>query len=136
MNVHHVGIAVRDIHAAKKKYELLGYRMEQDMIWDEKRNIRIVFMENGGNRIELIEAADPEQSCAVTGFLAGTKKNVMYHICFETQDIGCEIERLLNARGGVLLEKPDTAPACGNRRVAFLYFAETGIVELLECGEK
>lgn len=100
MNVHHVGIAVRDIHAAKKKYELLGYRMEQDMIWDEKRNIRIVFMENGGNRIELIEAADPEQSCAVTGFLAGTKKNVMYHICFETQDIGCEIERLLNARGG------------------------------------
>lgn len=100
MKVHHVGIAVRDIHAAIKKYGLLGYRVEQDTVWDEKRNIRIVFMENGENRIELIEAADPGQTCAVKGLLTGTKKNAMYHICFETQDINREIERLLDARGG------------------------------------
>lgn len=105
MKVHHVGIAVRDIHAAIKKYGLLGYRVEQDTVWDEKRNIRIVFMENGENRIELIEAADPGQTCAVKGLLTGTKKNAMYHICFETQDINREIERLLDARGGGYLWK-------------------------------
>lgn len=130
MKVHHIGIAVKSITKAVKKYELLGYKVEKEIIWDKQRNINILFMTNGTERIELIETVDISMESPVKNLLY-LKTNMMYHICFETNDIIKQITQL-QSQGFVIINKPDKAPACEEKTVAFLFSRETGVIELIE----
>lgn len=131
MKIHHIGVAVRSIEKAVQKYKILGYQVETNIVWDEKRNINILFMINGEERIELIESADIKKESPVKAFLNGTRKNIMYHICFETDNILNQIEKL-RKQGFIVIDKPAIAPACEKKMVGFLFSHETGIIELIE----
>lgn len=131
MKIHHVGIAVKSIQKAKEKYEVLGFKVKKEVVTDQERNINILFMINGEEKIELIEIADNKKKSPITKFLSGACNNKMYHTCFETENLRNQIIHL-QKQGFIIIEKPAEAPACENRRVCFLFSKETGIIELIE----
>lgn len=54
-----------------------------------------------------------------------------YHICYETDDLADTIAEM-KKRKWLVLKTPETAPAIGNRKVAVLYKASSGMIELVE----
>ena len=54
LRVHHIGYLVKKIEKAKQTFELLGYRTEQDVVYDDIRKIDICFMVMGDCRVELV----------------------------------------------------------------------------------
>jgi len=55
-----------------------------------------------------------------------------YHICYTVADIELTVKELRRQQKFVLVAKPVPACALENKRVAFLYKKEVGLIELLE----
>ena len=128
MKVHHIGYAVRDINISAEEFEKLGYKKYSEIVEDSVRSVFIQFMEKDGYLIELIAPLnDKSNVCAILKKTGSSP----YHFCYEVQNIDIEIENLLNT-GYVLIEKPCEAVAIANKKVAFLYNKDIGILELLE----
>ena len=127
MNIHHIGYLVKDIEKASKEFIRLGFLKQGEAVEDIDRGCLIAFFENGGYRIELVQAID-EQSPIYR--LYKKHGNSPYHICYETDNLPLEIERM-TAEGFVLLQPPSPAPAICDRQVAFLVSKNIGLIELL-----
>lgn len=127
MRVHHIGYAVSNMREALNIFGTMGYEICDSTI-DNKRNIEIVFVKNENTLIELIKPLS--ERAVVNSFL---KKNgpTPYHICYLVNNLESHIERM-RSEGFIILEKPEEAPALGNKNVAFLYHKAMGLVELLE----
>lgn len=130
MRIHHIGYAVKNIEKSVEQFKILGFEKEGSIIYDETRNVNIIFMINENYRIELIESGNREKPSPIDGYLK-KKNGVPYHLCYETLDIEKEIERLL-ANKFILVEEPKEAIAIKNCKVAFLYSGEIGLLELVE----
>jgi len=131
MKIHHFGIAVTDMKKARNVYETLGFVAEAESCLDEARNLNILFMTNGGVRIELLEVADKEKLSPVDKFINKKNWHNIYHSCYETTCLEKEIENLKESY--VVVEEPKEALALEGRRVCFLYNNYAGMIELLEC---
>lgn len=131
MKVHHVGYAVADIAKAISVFEKLGYIVKKDMVEDELRKIKIVFMKNNEECIELV--APNGEANPVEGVLS-KNGSTPYHICYETTDMAEEI-LTLRKQGWIVIQKPKEAPAIDNQLVAFLYQKDIGMIELVEIKE-
>ena len=128
MKIHHLGYLVKDIEKAKANFLALGYSVEQENVFDEERGINITFLINDGYRIELVS---PAREDGVVSSLIKKLGNTPYHICYITNDLDSEIERL-KTTGFLVIQAPKIAPAIQNKRVAFLMSATLGIIELVE----
>lgn len=71
--MHHIGYAVRSIEKAVEGFRALGYVEEGKPVLDKERNVSILFMANGGYRIELVEAGDPTMPSPVDSWLKNQK---------------------------------------------------------------
>ena len=123
MQLHHIGIACRDIE------EEIGHicRIHEivqrsPVVYDPGQEATLVLLTLAdGTRIELV-AGTPVQTLL--------RKGVgYYHLCFEVDQIESEIERLI-LQNAVLLSPPTPAVLFGGRKVAFLQ-TSYGLVELL-----
>jgi len=128
MKLHHIGYAVRDISISAAEFERLDYRKCSEVTEDTDRNVRILFMEKDGYVIELV--APLNGSSHINNILKKTGSGP-YHFCYEVGNMDEEIHNMLE-NGYVLIEKAAEAAAIGNRRVAFLFSRDLGILELLE----
>lgn len=128
MTIHHIGYLVKKLGRARKAFEDLGYRVEQEVVRDEIRKVDILFLVKEGYRVELVSPCDA--SSVVTGLL-GRTGNSPYHICYEVSDLDAEIARLRDSRY-VVSSEPAPAPACKGERVAFMIHPFLGMVELLQ----
>lgn len=128
MTIHHIGYLVKKLNRAKKAFEGLGYVVSQEAVRDEFRKIDILFLEKDGYRVELVSPYDP--TSVVAGILPRIG-NSPYHICYEVDDLGAEVERLRNERY-VISSEAAPASACGGRRVCFMIHPYLGMIELLE----
>lgn len=128
MKIHHIGYAVNDIDKAIEEFIKLGYTKKTDKTTDEKRNVIIAFVSNGGYSVELIAPLNDKSPIANI-----LKKNgcTPYHICYETDDIESEIKNL-KALGYVILQSALAARAIEDRDVAFLFKRETGLIEIVQ----
>ncbi len=127
MKVHHIGYAVKRLEKAAEVFATLGYTMGE-ITKDESRRIRIMFLENGAERVELV-APDGDDT-PVDGILKSTGPTP-YHICYEVQDINAATDEL-KTKGFVTVKEPEPAPAIGGATVAFMYNARVGLIELVE----
>lgn len=127
LRVHHIGYLVKKIEKAKRTFEQLGYRTEQDVVYDDIRKINICFMVMGDCRVELVS---PVSEDSVVAGLIRKYKNSPYHICYETDDYE-EAYAGLTANGFLAIDTPTPAPALGGRRVVFLTNAAIGMIELI-----
>lgn len=127
MKVHHIGYAVKRIEKAAETFVALGYTLG-DITEDKKRKIRIMFIENGTERVELV--APNGDDTPVDGILKSTGPTP-YHICYETQELKTAIDEL-KEKGFVTVKEPEPAPAIDGCNVAFMYNARVGLIELVE----
>jgi methylmalonyl-CoA/ethylmalonyl-CoA epimerase len=114
--IEHIGIAVSDIKKSNELFsKLLGtipYKSETV----ESEGVTTSFFRTGDNKIELLEALNPESPIAK--FIA-KKGEGIHHIAFDVDDIHSEMKRL-QAEGFILLNE---APKKGadNKLVCFLH---------------
>ncbi|BDG17195.1 methylmalonyl-CoA epimerase [Thermus brockianus] len=116
MRLHHVGIAVEDLEAAKARYLLLGYRVvaEGEV---PAQGVRVALLEaEGETLLELLAPLAPETP--VGRFLAKRGPG-LHHLAFATRDIEGELARLKAAGARLVDEVP--RPGFGGHRVAFLH---------------
>jgi methylmalonyl-CoA/ethylmalonyl-CoA epimerase len=114
--VEHIGIAVKDLSAAKALYEKLlgvGPYKEESVV---SENVVTAFFQTGETKVELLEATSEES--AISKFIE-KKGEGIHHIAFEVEDILVEMQRLEN-EGFTLLNK---APKQGadNKLVCFIH---------------
>ena len=81
--IDHIGIAVKSIDEALKLYnDLLGIAPSHEEIMPE-RGLRVVFIEIGGSRIELLQPVSDNSE--VSAFLE-KKGEGMHHIAYKVDD--------------------------------------------------
>lgn len=127
MKVHHLGYAVKKLEKAAEVFEKLGY-LSGEIVEDQLRHIKIMFMENGHERVELV-APDGESS-PVDSVLKNTGPTP-YHICYEVQNMAQAVSKL-KADGWAIIKEAEIAPAIGGAPVVFLYNRHIGMIELVE----
>jgi len=130
MRVHHIGYLVEDIESASTKFEQLGFSRLDNVIEDLELGIFVLFLNNRGYVIELIQPID--KASLVYGLLK-KHKNSPYHICYETENIHSKVEEMVTGGGYMLIQQiqPSSGiPGCPN--VAFLFSLHIGIIELVE----
>ena len=128
--IEHIGIAVRDLGESNSLFtKLLGagpYKMEEVA----SEGVRTSFFKSGPNKVELLEATDPDSPIAK--FLE-KKGEGIHHIAFAVDDIGAEIQRLRKEGFKVLNETPKKG--ADNKLVAFLHPKGTNGVLVELCQE-
>ena len=128
--IEHIGIAVNSLEESNLLFEkLLGlpaYKEEEV----ESEGVKTSFFMNGPNKIELLEATNPDSPIAK--FLE-KKGEGIHHIAFDVEDILVEIDRLKNEGFTVLTEIPKKG--ADNKLVAFLHPKTTNGVLIELCQE-
>jgi methylmalonyl-CoA/ethylmalonyl-CoA epimerase len=117
--IEHIGIA-------EKLFGLPPYKEEEVA----SEGVKTSFFMNGPNKIELLEATNPESPIAK--FLE-KKGEGIHHIAFDVTDIEAEIQRLKGEDFVVLNEIPKKG--ADNKLVAFLHPKSTNGVLIELCQE-
>ncbi|MDD5149668.1 MAG: methylmalonyl-CoA epimerase [Flavobacterium sp.] len=128
--IEHIGIAVMNLDESSKIYEKLfgvsAYKEEEVA----SEGVKTAFFSCSPNKIELLEATNPESPIAK---FISKKGEGIHHIAFEVDDILSEIERLKKEGFIVLNEIPKNG--ADNKLVAFLHPKSTNGVLIELCQE-
>lgn len=127
--IEHIGIAVKSLDNANDLFaKLFGqshYKIE-DVLTE---GVKTSFFQVGPNKIELLEATNPES--LIAKFIE-KKGEGIHHIAFDVEDIEAEIQRLKSEGFTVLNEIPKKG--ADNKMVCFLHPKSTNgvLVELCQ----
>jgi methylmalonyl-CoA/ethylmalonyl-CoA epimerase len=128
--IEHIGIAVKDLAISNPIFEKLfgapPYKSEEVA----SEGVKTSFFLNGPNKIELLEATNPESPIAK---FIEKKGEGIHHIAFDVEDIHAEIKRLQSEGFIVLNEIPKKG--ADNKLVAFLHPKSTHGVLIELCQE-
>ncbi|WP_228236592.1 methylmalonyl-CoA epimerase [Allomuricauda sp. M10] len=128
--IEHIGIAVKNLEASNQLFaQLLGvshYKMEEVAT----EGVKTSFFMSGPNKIELLEATNPDSPIAK--FLE-KKGEGIHHVAFAVDDIVSEIARLKQEGFQILNETPKKG--ADNKLVAFLHPKGTNGVLVELCQE-
>jgi methylmalonyl-CoA/ethylmalonyl-CoA epimerase len=128
--IEHIGIAVSSLEEASMIYEKLfgapAYKQEEVA----SEGVKTAFFKSGPNKVELLEATNPESPIAK--FIA-KKGEGIHHIAFDVEDIIVEIARLKKEGFIILNETPKKG--ADNKLVAFLHPKSTNGVLIELCQE-
>lgn len=128
--IEHIGIAVKSLETSNLVFEKLfgapAYKQEEV----ESEGVKTSFFMNGPNKIELLEATNPESPIAK--FLE-KKGEGIHHIAFDVEDIASEIIRLKSEGFIVLNDQPKQG--ADNKLVVFLHPKSTNGVLIELCQE-
>jgi methylmalonyl-CoA/ethylmalonyl-CoA epimerase len=132
LKIHHIGYLVDNIENATSEFERLGFIKIGEVTEDSSREIFIVFLDNDGVLVELIQPIS--ETSPVYG-LRKKYRNSPYHICYKTQDLQSKIENMANSKQGggyTIVQPPMPAPAIpGCPSVAFLMNRDIGMIEIV-----
>ena len=128
--IEHIGIAVKNLSDSNQLFEKLfgnpPYKQEEVI----SEGVRTSFFMNGPNKIELLEATNPESPIAK--FLE-KKGEGIHHIAFAVVNIVEEMARL-KAEGFILINETPKKGA-DNKLVVFLHPKSTNSVLIELCQE-
>lgn len=128
--IEHIGIAVNNLEASNELFEKLFGNPPYKQESVESEGVNTSFFMNGPNKIELLEATNPNSPIAK--FLE-KKGEGIHHIAFDVENITAEIERL-KAEGFIVLNEIPKKGA-DNKLVAFLHPKGTNGVLIELCQE-
>ncbi len=128
--IEHIGIAVKNIEASNAVFSALFGKAHYKTEEVESEGVKTSFFDVGPNKIELLEATNPESPIAK--FIA-KKGEGIHHIAFAVSDIKAEILRLKKEGFTVLNEVPKFG--ADNKLVAFLHPKTTNGVLIELCQE-
>ncbi len=126
--IEHIGIAVKDLKTSNKLFESLFGTPHYKVESVESEGVNTSFFKAGPNKIELLEATNPESPIAQ---FIEKKGEGIHHIAFAVDNIEEEIQRLSD-EGFVVLNKTPKKGA-DNKLVAFLHPKTTNSVLIELC---
>jgi methylmalonyl-CoA/ethylmalonyl-CoA epimerase len=127
--IEHIGIAVKDIEKSNLLFESLfgkkHYKIENVL----SEGVKTSFFQVGTNKIELLEATNPESPIAK---FIEKKGEGIHHIAFAVKNIKTEIKRLKNEGFTIINEIPKAG--ADDKLVTFLHPKSTNgvLVELCQ----
>lgn len=128
--IEHIGIAVKDLEKSNKLFEQLfglpHYKIEEVA----SEGVKTSFFEAGPNKIELLEATNPDSPIAK---FIDKKGEGIHHIAFAVDDINSEIKRL--EKEGFIVLNNTPKKGADNKLVAFLHPKSTNGVLIELCQE-
>mgnify|MGYP006077527347 CR=1 FL=1 len=130
IDFHHIGIATDDIEKSISLYEVLGY-VSQGLrtVIDPIQKVELAFMFRENH--PLIELVSPLDDDSPVRSILNKMRTTPYHTCYEIPIIEETIKDLKKQRF-ILIQKPTPAIAFNNRKIAFLFHKNFGLIELLE----
>jgi len=128
--IEHIGIAVKSLSDSNDLFEKLfgvaPYKEEEVA----SEGVKTSFFMNGPNKIELLEATNPESPIAK---FIEKKGEGIHHIAFDVENIYVEVERLKKEGFVILNEIPKKG--ADNKLVVFLHPKSTNGVLIELCQE-
>jgi methylmalonyl-CoA/ethylmalonyl-CoA epimerase len=127
--IEHLGIAVRSLEEGNALYtKLLGVPPYKEEVV-ESEGVRTSFFKAGPNKIELLEATNPDSPIAK---FIEKRGEGLHHIAYAVDDIRAEMQRLSAAGFQLLNEEPKAG--ADNKWVSFLHPRTTGgtLIELCQ----
>lgn len=126
--IEHIGIAVKSIDASTSLFAKLfaknAYKREEVL----SEGVMTEFFQLGDNKIELLEATNPESPIAK---FIEKKGEGIHHIAFDVDDIVAEMKRLKAEGFQLLAEEPKKG--ADNKLVCFLHPKSTNGVLIELC---
>ena len=128
--IEHIGIAVKDLETSNKLFAALLGKAHYKIESVESEGVNTSFFQSGPNKIELLEATNPDSPIAK---FIEKKGEGIHHIAFAVDDIEKEI-KLLTDEGFQLINKTPKNGA-DNKLVVFLHPKSTNGVLIELCQE-
>ena len=129
----HIAIAVRDLEAAVRIYEDMGFTFSKTREKVESQGVEVAFAPMGGGHLELLR---PLSEDGPVGKFIAKKGEGIHHICFEVKDVA-KLCGDLSAKGyQFLYDSP--VPGARDCLVNFIHPKSTRgvLVELLQRGPR
>lgn len=125
MNIHHIGVIVKNLNKSIDIFSSLGYDRHDEIIADQYQKNYVVLMESQFSpKLELIEPMNEFSS--VFNFKEG-----FHHVCFEADPGEKIIEKFKAMKIGKIFTKPIIAPALDNREVVFACLQNGTFIEFI-----
>jgi len=113
--IDHIGIAVSNLSAAIKTYELLGFKIEhREEVTD--MNVRVAFLPIGDTRFELLE---PFSKDSVVAKFIEKRGEGIHHICIEVKDIQKALQDLKDKNINLVYDVPKKG--ANNTLISFIH---------------
>lgn len=129
--IEHLGIAVSDLETSEQIFkDILGvasYKREEV----ESEGVITSFFKVGENKIELLQATNPDSPIAK---FIEAKGEGIHHVAFAVDDIDSEIERLMGLGYRMIHEKPKDG--ADGKRIAFMHPKGSNRVLVELCADK
>jgi methylmalonyl-CoA/ethylmalonyl-CoA epimerase len=129
MKIHHIGIAVGSLAAARTVFEkLLGKPPDSEEVVEEQK-VRVAVFQVGESRLELLEATSQDSPIARSLCKRGQG---LHHVAVAVEDLAGTLRKLESA--GVRLIDREPRRGAGNEQMAFLHPESTAgvLIELVE----
>jgi len=134
LRFHHLGLAVRDPTAALQFLTALGYTAAE-AIEDPLQSVNLIMCRHAAMPdVEVVYSA--EGSSPTDRFLKNQKDGLVYHMCYETDDLTAtlaEFERRDDIRL-ICMSPPKPAVLFGGRNVSFYMVVGVGLIEVIDNG--
>lgn len=131
LRIEHIGIAVKSLESSNDLFKKLFNEPHYKMEGVESEGVMTSFFKVGPNKIELLEATNPDSPIAK--FIEKRGEGI-HHIAFEVEDIHAEMKRLQEEGFTLLNEVPKNG--ADNKLVCFLHPKGTNGVLIELCQEK
>lgn len=128
--IEHIGIAVKSLEKSNELFAALFGKPHYKVEEVNSENVKTSFFKSGPNKIELLEATNPESPIAK---FIDKKGEGIHHIAFAVSDINSEIKRLQKEGFTVLNKVPKKG--ADNKLVVFLHPKSTNGVLIELCQE-
>jgi methylmalonyl-CoA/ethylmalonyl-CoA epimerase len=126
---HHLGLAVRKPKPAAKFLAGLGYTIP-DVVRDDLQNVNLMLCTGPG--MPAVEIIYPTETPGPLAPILKSQATVIYHMCFETQNLEKSMAALEADNRVFLVSAPQPAVLFGGRKVSFYIVAGFGVIEILE----
>ena len=129
LNIHHVGIAVRDLDAALAEYERQYGVQPNHREVVESQGVEEAMIPIGGSHVQLLQ---PLASDSPVGKFLERRGEGLHHVAYAVLDIGAALDHLRDE--GVQLIDEEPRQGGGGTRIAFVHPRALGgtLIELVE----
>lgn len=114
--IEHLGIAVKNLEEANKTYSKLFNQEPYKLEIVESEGVSTSFFKIGENKIELLEATNPNSAIAK---YIDKKGEGIHHVAFDVDDIYAEMERL--RKEGFVILNDEPKKGADNKLVCFIH---------------
>ncbi len=127
-SIDHLGIAVKSLSIAKTIYENLGLPISQEETVEHEK-VRLVMVQVGESRLELLEATSEDS--AIAKFISKRGEG-LHHVCLRVPDLSTAVAKL--KQEGARLVSDEIKTGAGGHRYIFVHPQSTGgvLLELVD----